>query len=121
MSVSDSVYEGKALDHFLYRDGQLFAEDVPVAQIAAAVGTPFYVYSTATLTRHFKLFDEALDGIPHLVCFAMKSLSNQAVLTTLALAGAGMDVVSGGEYFRAKAAGVAGDKIVFSGVGKTAD
>jgi len=121
MSVSDSVYEGKALDHFLYRDGQLFAEDVPVAQIAAAVGTPFYVYSTATLTRHFKLFDEALDGIPHLVCFAMKSLSNQAVLKTLALAGAGMDVVSGGEYFRAKAAGVAGDKIVFSGVGKTAD
>ena len=109
------------MDHFLYRDGQLFAEDVPVAEIAAAVGTPFYVYSTATLTRHFKLFDEALDGVPHLVCFAMKSLSNQAVLRTLADAGAGMDVVSGGEYFRAKAAGVAGDKIVFSGVGKTAD
>lgn len=109
------------MDHFLYRDGQLCAEDVPVAQIAAAVGTPFYVYSTATLERHFKLFDEALDGLPHLVCFAMKSLSNQAVLRVLADVGAGMDVVSGGEYLRARAAGVPGDKIVFSGVGKTAD
>lgn len=109
------------MDHFLYRDGQLFAEDVPVAEIAASVGTPFYVYSTATLTRHFKLFDEALDGMEHLVCFAMKSLSNQAVIRVLADAGAGMDVVSGGEYFRAKAAGVPGDKIVFSGVGKTVD
>ena len=109
------------MDHFLYRDGALYAEDVPVAEIAAAVGTPFYVYSTATLTRHFKLFDDALDGIDHLVCFAMKSLSNQAVIKVLADAGAGMDVVSGGEYFRAKAAGVAGEKIVFSGVGKTVD
>ena len=109
------------MDHFLYRDGQLFAEDVPVAEIAASVGTPFYVYSTATLTRHFKLFDDALDGLDHLVCFAMKSLSNQAIIKVLADAGAGMDVVSGGEYFRAKAAGVPGDKIVFSGVGKTVD
>jgi len=108
------------MDHFLYRDGELFAEDVPLAQIAAAVGTPFYVYSTATLTRHFKLFDTALDGMPHLICFAMKSLSNQAVLRVLAQAGAGMDVVSEGEYRRARAAGVSGDKIVFSGVGKTA-
>ena len=108
------------MDHFLYRDGQLWAEDVPVADIAAAVGTPFYVYSTATLERHFRLFDEALEGMPHLVCFAMKSLSNQAVLKVLANAGAGMDVVSGGEYARAKAAGVPGDRIVFSGVGKTA-
>ena len=109
------------MDHFLYRDGQLFAEDVSITDIAAEVGTPFYVYSTATLTRHFKLFDEALDGMPHLVCFAMKSLSNQAVIKTLAAAGAGMDVVSGGEYARVKAAGVPGDRIVFSGVGKTAD
>ena len=108
------------MDHFLYRDGQLFAEDVPLAQIAEAVGTPFYVYSTATLTRHFKLFDEALGGMPHLICFAMKSLSNQAVLRVLAQAGAGMDVVSEGEYRRARAAGVSGDKIVFSGIGKTA-
>jgi diaminopimelate decarboxylase len=109
------------LDHFLYRDGALYAEDVPVADIAAAVGTPFYVYSTATLKRHFTLFDEALDWGEHLVCFAMKSLSNQAVIKLLANAGAGMDVVSGGEYLRAKAAGVPGDRIVFSGVGKTAD
>ncbi len=109
------------MDHFLYRDGALYAEDVPVADIAAAVGTPFYVYSTATLTRHFKLFDEALDWAEHLVCYAMKSLSNQAVIKVLANAGAGMDVVSVGEYMRARAAGVPGDRIVFSGVGKTAD
>lgn len=109
------------MDHFLYRDGALFAEDVPVADIAAAVGTPFYVYSTATLKRHYTLFDEALSWGDHLVCFAMKSLSNQAVLKVLADLGAGMDVVSVGEYMRAKAAGVPGDRIVFSGVGKTAD
>lgn len=107
------------MDHFLYRDGQLMAEDVAIAEIAAQVGTPFYVYSTATLLRHFTLFDEALNWTDHLVCFAMKSLSNQAVLRVLAEAGAGMDVVSGGEYRRAIAAGVPGDRIVFSGVGKT--
>ena len=109
------------MDHFLYRNGALYAEDVPVAEIAAAVGTPFYVYSTATLKRHFQLFDDALAWGDHLVCFAMKSLSNQAVIKLLGDAGAGMDVVSGGEYLRAKAAGVPGDRIVFSGVGKTAD
>ncbi len=109
------------MDHFLYRDGALYAEDVPISEIAAAVGTPFYVYSTATLLRHFKLFDDALESTDHLVCYAMKAASNQAILKTLAQAGAGMDVVSGGEYLRAKAAGVPGDKIVFSGVGKTAD
>ena len=108
------------MDHFLYRDGALFAEDVAISEIAAAVGTPFYVYSTATLLRHFKAFDDALDGMDHLVCYAMKANSNQAVLKTLARAGAGMDVVSAGEYLRAKAAGVPGDRIVFSGVGKTA-
>ncbi|GAA6200923.1 diaminopimelate decarboxylase [Aquicoccus sp. SU-CL01552] len=107
------------MDHFLYRDGALHAEDVPVAEIAAAVGTPFYVYSTATLLRHYRLFDEALEGTEHLVCYAMKAASNQAILKTLAQAGAGMDVVSIGEYLRAKAAGVPGEKIVFSGVGKT--
>ena len=109
------------MDHFLYRDGALFAEDVAISDIAAAVGTPFYVYSTATLLRHYQLFDEALDGIPHMVCYAMKAASNQAILKTLAQAGAGMDVVSGGEYARAKAAGVPGERIVFSGVGKTRD
>ncbi|KMW59899.1 Diaminopimelate decarboxylase [Candidatus Rhodobacter oscarellae] len=107
------------MDHFLYRDGVLHAEDVPLPEIAAAVGTPFYLYSTATLTRHFRLFDEGLAGLDHLVCYAMKANSNQAVLKVLAEAGAGMDVVSGGEYLRAKAAGVPGEKIVFSGVGKT--
>jgi len=109
------------MDHFLYKNGALHAEDVPVAEIAAAVGTPFYVYSTATLLRHFKLFDDALEGMDHLVCYAMKAASNQAILKTLGDSGAGMDVVSGGEYMRAKAAGVPGDRIVFSGVGKTAD
>jgi diaminopimelate decarboxylase len=109
------------MDHFLYRDGALFAEDVPVSEIAASVGTPFYCYSTATFERHFRLFDEALEGVDHLVCYAMKAASNQAILKTLAAVGAGMDVVSGGEYARAKAAGVPGDRIVFSGVGKTRD
>lgn len=109
------------MDHFLYRDGALFAEDVPVAEIAAQVGTPFYCYSTATFERHFRLFDEALEGMEHLVCYAMKAASNQAILKTLAAVGAGMDVVSGGEYARARAAGVPGDKIVFSGVGKTVE
>lgn len=109
------------MDHFLYRDGALYAEDVPVSEIAAAVGTPFYCYSRATLSRHFKLFDDALAGMEHLVCFAMKSASNQAILKVLGDLGAGMDVVSGGEYARARAAGVPGDRIVFSGVGKTAD
>ena len=107
------------MDHFMYRDAALHAEDVPVAEIAAAVGTPFYLYSTATLTRHFRLFDEALAGMDHLVCYAMKAASNQAILRTLAGLGAGMDVVSGGEYRRARAAGVPGERIVFSGVGKT--
>ena len=107
------------MDHFLYRNGQLHAEDVALAEIAASVGTPFYCYSTATLTRHYHLFTEALSPLPHLVCFAIKSLSNIAVLKTLGDLGAGMDVVSAGEYLRAKAAGVPGDRIVFSGVGKT--
>ena len=107
------------MDHFQYHNGELYAEDVPVAEIAAEVGTPFYLYSTATLTRHYRLFDDALEGVDHLVCYAMKAASNQAILKTLAQLGAGMDVVSGGEYARARAAGVPGDRIVFSGIGKT--
>jgi len=107
------------MDHFLYKNGVLHAEDVAIPDIAAAVGTPFYVYSRATLVRHFRLFDEALKGMDHLVCFAMKAASNVALLKILAQEGAGMDVVSGGEYARAKAAGVPGERIVFSGVGKT--
>jgi diaminopimelate decarboxylase len=109
------------MDHFLYQNGTLYAEDVAINDIAAAVGTPFYVYSTATLKRHFQLFDDALAGTDHLVCYAMKAASNQAILKTLGALGAGMDVVSGGEYARAKAAGIPGDRIVFSGVGKTHD
>jgi diaminopimelate decarboxylase len=108
------------MDHFLYRDGILHAEDVALPDIAAAVGTPFYCYSAATFTRHYKLFDDALDGMDHLVCYAMKSNSNQAILKLMGDLGAGMDVVSGGEYARARAAGVPADRIVFSGVGKTA-
>ena len=107
------------MDHFLYRNSTLHAEDVPVAEIARAVGTPFYCYSTATLSRHYHLFTEALSPLPHLVCFSIKSLSNVAVLKTLGDLGAGMDVVSAGEYLRARAAGVPGSRIVFSGVGKT--
>ena len=107
------------MDHFLYRDGVLHAEDVAIPEIAKAVGTPFYVYSSATLARHYRLFDEALEGLDHLVCYAMKANSNQAVLRLMASLGSGVDVVSGGEYLRAKAAGFPGDRIVFSGVGKT--
>ena len=107
------------MDHFLYRDGVLHAEDVAVPEIASAVGTPFYCYSAATLTRHYTVFDAALRGMDHLICYAMKANSNIAVLKLLGDLGAGMDVVSGGEYRRAIAAGVSPSKIVFSGVGKT--
>ena len=107
------------MDHFNYHGGELCAEDVPLSRIAAQVGTPVYVYSAATLTRHFGLFRQALDWTDHLVCFAVKANSNLAVLKLLGDLGAGMDVVSGGEYARAKAAGIPGDRIVFSGVGKT--
>lgn len=107
------------MDHFNTKDGALHAEDVPLAEIARAVGTPVYVYSTATLTRHFNLFRQALDWTDHLICFAVKANSNIAVLKLLGDLGAGMDVVSGGEYARARAAGVPGERIVFSGVGKT--
>ncbi len=107
------------MDHFNYRNGQLYAEDVSVAEIAESVGTPFYVYSTATLVRHFQLFDDALDGMDHCICYAMKAASNQAILKTLGNLGAGMDVVSGGEYRRAISAGIPPEKVVFSGVGKT--
>ncbi|WP_137699656.1 diaminopimelate decarboxylase [Marimonas lutisalis] len=107
------------MDHFLYRNGELYAEDVAIAEIAAEVGTPFYCYSAATLERHYRLFDEALEGTEHLVCYAMKAASNLAIVKLLGGLGAGMDVVSGGEYARARAAGVPGERIVFSGVGKT--
>jgi diaminopimelate decarboxylase len=105
--------------HFAYRGGGLFAEDVDLAALAEQVGTPFYCYSTATLTRHYQVFAEAFSGVPSLVCFALKANSNQAVIATLARLGAGADIVSGGELMRALSAGVPANKIVFSGVGKT--
>ncbi|PBC20591.1 MULTISPECIES: diaminopimelate decarboxylase [unclassified Mesorhizobium] len=108
------------MNHFDYRDGVLHAEDVAIPDIAAQVGTPFYCYSTATLTRHYRVFAQAFAGLDALVCYAMKANSNQAVLRTLAGLGAGADVVSEGELRRALAAGIPASKILFSGVGKTA-
>jgi len=107
------------MDHFHYRNGQLMAENVPLEQIAAQVGTPVYVYSTATLKRHYRVFSEAFQGLDALVCFAVKANSNIAVLRVLAKAGAGADVVSLGELNRALKAGIPASKIAFAGVGKT--
>lgn len=108
------------MNHFHHRDGVLHAEDVPLPVIAEAVGTPFYCYSDATLTRHYTVFARAFEGLDALVCYAMKANSNQAVLATLARLGAGADVVSEGELRRALAAGIPPERIMFSGVGKTA-
>jgi diaminopimelate decarboxylase len=107
------------MHHFAYKDGVLHAEDVRLSAIAAEAGTPFYCYSTATLERHYTVFADAFKDSDALICFAIKSNSNIAVLRTLGALGAGMDVVSEGELRRARAAGVAAEKIVFSGVGKT--
>ncbi|MGL4494662.1 MAG: diaminopimelate decarboxylase [Beijerinckiaceae bacterium] len=107
------------MHHFAHRQGVMHAEDVDLREIARAVGTPFYCYSTATLVRHYRVFSEAFADTDALTCYAMKANSNQAVIATLAREGAGMDIVSRGELRRALAAGVPGDKIVFSGVGKT--
>ncbi|MGY3532686.1 MULTISPECIES: diaminopimelate decarboxylase [Bradyrhizobium] len=107
------------MNHFDYRNGVLHAEAVNLIELAEAVGTPFYCYSTATLERHYRVFTEAFAGEKTLVCYAMKANSNQSVLRTLAKLGAGADVVSGGELKRALAAGIPPSKILFSGVGKT--
>jgi diaminopimelate decarboxylase len=108
------------MHHFAYRNGVLHAEAVSLDTLAAQVGTPFYCYSTATLERHYTVFANAFADVNALVCYAMKANSNQAVIKTLARLGAGADVVSGGELKRARAAGIAADKIMFSGLGKTA-
>ncbi len=108
------------MHHFTYCDGALHAEGVDLVQLADAVGTPFYCYSTATLERHYRVFADAFADVDSLICYAMKANSNQAVIKTLARLGAGADVVSGGELWRARAAGVPPGKIMFSGVGKTA-
>ncbi len=107
------------MHHFHYVDGTLHAEGVSLARIAAEVGTPFYCYSSATLERHYRVLAEAFEGQNALVCFAVKACSNQAVLSTMARLGAGMDVVSAGELKRARAAGVPPARIIFAGVGKT--
>src|ERR1700729_88338 len=107
------------MNHFDYRNGVLHAEAVSLVELADAVGTPFYCYSTATLERHYRVFAEAFAGEKALVCYAMKANSNQSVLRTLAKLGAGADVVSGGELKRALAAGIPPQKILFSGIGKT--
>jgi diaminopimelate decarboxylase len=108
------------MHHFAYRDGVLHAEAVNLDTLAAAVGTPFYCYSTATLTHHYQVFADAFADVRALVCYAMKANSNQAIITTLAKLGAGADVVSGGELKRARLAGIPPGKIMFSGIGKTA-
>ena len=108
------------MNHFGYRDGVLHAEDVPLPEIAAVVGTPFYCYATATLVRHYRVFRDAFAGLDTLICYAMKANSNQSVIRTFLREGAGLDVVSEGELRRALAAGAPPEKVVFAGVGKTA-
>jgi diaminopimelate decarboxylase len=107
------------MNHFNYKDRELYCEDIPVKEIARKVKTPFYLYSSATLTRHFNVFDRAFSGHPHLICFAVKANSNLAVLNLLGELGAGADIVSGGELYRALKAGIPADRVVYSGVGKT--
>ncbi|HUU81321.1 MAG TPA: diaminopimelate decarboxylase [Acidobacteriota bacterium] len=106
------------MHHFHYVDNELFCEEVPVSKVAKEFGTPLYLYSHATLRQHFRAFDDAFKGIDHLTCFSMKSNSNLAILKLFALEGGGVDIVSGGELYRALKAGVDPGKIVYSGVGK---
>ncbi len=107
------------MHHFHHRDRQMYAEEVPVSRIAEEVGTPFYLYSHATLMQHYRAMDQAFDKVPHRICYSMKSNSSMAILRLFADQGAGVDIVSGGELFRALAAGVDPGKVVYSGVGKT--
>jgi diaminopimelate decarboxylase len=109
------------MHHFIYRDDELYCEDVPVQKIAAEIGTPFYLYSHATLSRHFKAFNEAFEGIDRLVCFSAKANTNLAILKLFATLGCGLDIVSGGELYRGIQAGFAPNRIVYSGVGKRID
>ena len=109
------------MHHFHYKNNKLYAEGVPLTEIAEAVGTPCYIYSQATLTHHFKVFDNAFSDVPHLTCYSVKANSNIALLKLFASLGGGVDIVSGGELFRALKADVSPQKIVFSGVGKTED
>jgi diaminopimelate decarboxylase len=109
------------MHHFRYREDTLFCEDVSIKDIAEEVGTPFYIYSHATIKRHFLIFDGAFDGIDRLICYSAKANSNLAVLTLLANLGAGLDIVSGGELYKGLKAGFPAQRIVYSGVGKRVD
>ncbi len=107
------------MNFFNYKNGELFAEDVPVRDIASKIGTPVYIYSYNTLIRHFMAYTKAFNDIPHIICFALKANSNAAIINLLGKYGCGADVVSGGELFRALSAGISPQKIVYAGVGKT--
>ena len=109
------------MHHFTYRENELYCEDVPVQKIAAEIGTPFYLYSHATLTRHLNAFNEAFEGIDRLICFSAKANTNLAILKLFASYGCGLDIVSGGELYRGIQAGFAPNHIVYSGVGKRVD
>lgn len=109
------------MHHFQYRGDELYCEDIPVRRIAEEVGTPCYIYSQATLSHHFRVFDAAFKDVPHLTCYSVKANSNLAILRLFRQLGGGVDIVSGGELFRARRAGIPADRIVYSGVGKTVD
>src|SRR5262245_41509909 len=109
------------MHYFEYRGGELFCEEVPLRKIAGEVGTPVYIYSEKTLRRHVRVFDEAFQTVPHLVCYAVKANSNISLLRRFAAWGTGFDIVSGGELFRVLRAGASAQKVIFAGVGKTAE
>src|SRR5579885_104027 len=109
------------MHYFEYRGADLCCEDIPLERIAREVGTPTYVYSEKTLRRHIRVFDEAFQGVPHLICYAVKANSNINLLRRFSEWGTGFDIVSGGELFRVLRAGAPATKVIFAGVGKTAD
>ncbi len=107
------------MNYFEYKNGELYGESVPVAQIAKSVGTPVYIYSYKTLKRHFRIFDDAFKRVPHVTCYSCKANSNIAILKVMGSIGGGTDIVSGGELYRALRAGIEPQRLFFSGVGKT--
>src|SRR3954470_2745799 len=109
------------MHYFAYRGDELFCEDLSLDKIAAEAGTPLYIYSEKTLQRHVRVFDEAFQSIPHLICYAVKANSNIHLLRRFAQWGTGFDIVSGGELFRVLSAGASAENVIFAGVGKTAD
>ena len=107
------------MNYFDYKNGALYCEEVPVENIVRATGSPVYIYSYRTIERHYKVFDNAFKGVPHIICYSCKANSNIAILRAIGRLGGGVDIVSGGELYRSSAAYIPNDKIVFSGVGKT--